>query len=71
MNRSGYTGVRLPVAGDMLCSLLALPTGLKWVYADASILKGLQEAGNASRGRVVGRTTRPRGTSALTQGEKE
>ena len=35
MNRSGSTGVRLPVAGDMLCSLLALPTGLKWVYEGA------------------------------------
>lgn len=32
MKRSGNISSRLPLVGDMLCSLLTLPTGLKWVY---------------------------------------
>ena len=31
MKRAHHIGVSLPVAGDMLCSLLTLPTGLQWV----------------------------------------
>ena len=32
MKRSHSINLSLPVAGDMLCSLLTLPTGLHWVY---------------------------------------
>jgi hypothetical protein len=32
MKRSHSINLSLPVAGDMLCSLLTLPTGLQWVY---------------------------------------
>ena len=31
MKRSHHIGVSLPLVGDMLCSLLTLPTGLQWV----------------------------------------
>ena len=35
MKRFKYTRAGLPVVGDMPCSLLTLPTGLKWVYEGA------------------------------------
>ena len=39
MKRSQSINLSLPVAGDMLCSLLTLPTGLKWVYEGAGCMK--------------------------------
>lgn len=41
MKRAHHIGVSLPVAGDMLCSLLTLPTGLQWVYEGYDMERGV------------------------------
>lgn len=32
MKREGFMRGKVAIVGDILCSLLTLPTGLKWVY---------------------------------------
>ena len=41
MKRSHSINLSLPVAGDMLCSLLTLPTGLQWVYEGYDMERGV------------------------------
>ena len=41
MKRSHHIGVSLPLVGDMLCSLLTLPTGLQWVYEGYDMERGV------------------------------
>ena len=41
MKGSNRLNSRVPLVGDMLCSLLTLPTGLKWVYEGFDEARGV------------------------------
>ncbi len=41
VKRSHNISVSLPVVGDVLCSLLTLPTGLQWVYEGYDMERGV------------------------------
>ncbi len=61
MKRSHHIGVSLPLVGDMLCSLLTLPTGLQWVYEGYDMERGVPRGPDhfGDTGRIRHRRRRP------------